>query len=150
MGLVPISVATLVAAVAGCSSDDNQGQLFDLDARDDRGSCMNFSEDVGPEVTSPTTVPCSDEHTHEIIKILDSKETVYPGFEALEAEAQSECLKAFEPYVKTNPFDSQLFVSWMLPTLKSWEDEQDRQIICVVGEHGGGTLPPRSVYQSGL
>ena len=46
-----------------------------------------------------------------------TEKSVYPGFEALEADAQAQCLAAFEPYVGINPFDSDLFVSWLVPTL---------------------------------
>ena len=86
------------------------------------------------------TIDCAEQHTHEIIAIVDSDAEVYPGFEALEAEAQAKCLAAFEPYVGINPFDSELFVSWLVPTLTSWDKEHDRQIVCVVGNLNGAPL----------
>jgi hypothetical protein len=36
---------------------------------------------------------------------------VYPGFEALELEAQARCLGEFEEYVGRSAFDSELFYS---------------------------------------
>ena len=49
---------------------------------------------------------CDDPHTHEIYAVLESAADPYPGFDALEDEAQVACLSAFEPYVGISPFDS--------------------------------------------
>jgi Septum formation len=127
-----------VAALAGCS-DDDESPVVDLQEQS-VGVCLDFPDDVGPEITDLPEVDCAEQHTHEIIAIVTAEGDVYPGFEALETDAQAKCLAEFEPYVGTNPFDSELFTSWLLPTLTSWDREDDRQIVCVVGNTNGAPL----------
>ncbi len=91
-------------------------------------------------MTELPEVECGVAHTHEIIAIVNSESDTYPGFEALEAEAQAACLAEFEPYIGINPFDSELFVSWLVPTLTTWDRDDDRQIVCVVGNTNGADL----------
>ena len=135
-----------VAFLAACS-DDEDSSVIDL-GEQAIGVCLDFPDDVGPEITDLPEVACAYPHTHEIIAIVtavgdgegDSDGDVYPGLEALEAEAQAECLAALEPYVGINPFDSDLFTSWLVPTLTSWDREGDRQIVCVVGNANAAPL----------
>ena len=42
--------------------------------------------------------------------------------------------------VGISAFDSELFFSWLLPTLDSWDRRNDREIVCVVGEGNGAPL----------
>jgi hypothetical protein len=151
------SVAFAAAAflVVACSGDDDPAAT-DL-GQDAVGWCLDIADDVGAEITDLPRVNCGEPHTHEVFAIVDwntaaSREELgvsdtgaYPGFEALESVAQVECLKEFEPYVGISPFDSNLFYSWMVPTLASWEDTDignrgDREIICVVGSADGAGL----------
>ena len=96
---------------------------------------------MGPEVTELPVVPCEDPHTHEIYSLpVVEDEDVYPGLEALEEFGLTECLAAFEGYVGISAFDSALFYSWIVPTLTSWDQEDDRQVICVIGNANGAPL----------
>ncbi|MET0910293.1 MAG: septum formation family protein [Ilumatobacteraceae bacterium] len=131
--------AVLVVTGVACSDDDDS-PVVDLQP-ESVGVCLDFPDDTGPEVTDLPEVECEVEHTHEIIAIAQTTEqSVYPGFEALETDAQAQCLAAFEPYVGINPFDSDLFVSWLVPTLTTWDRDDDRQIVCVVGNGNGAPL----------
>lgn len=131
---------TAVSGVAACSGDDDEtAPVVDL-GESAVGTCLQFADDVGAEVSELPVVDCSVAHTHEIIAVALSAESVYPGFEALETEAQAACLGEFESYVGVNPFDSELFVSWLVPTLTSWDREDDREIVCVVGNGNGAPL----------
>jgi hypothetical protein len=135
---VLLLVAGLVLAGAACS-DDDESPVVDLQP-ESVGVCLDFPDDVGEQVTELPEVECGVGHTHEIIALVNSESDVYPGFEALEAEAQGVCLAEFEPYVGINPFDSDLFVSWLVPTLTTWDRDDDRQIVCVVGNANGAEL----------
>lgn len=132
VGVVALSLA------AGCSGDDGDPVINLADTA--VGTCLDFGDTVDAEVTSLPTVLCGDPHSHEIFAILTTAEATYPGFEALEAEAQAGCLGEFEDYVGISAFDSELFFSWLVPTLNSWDRDDDRQIICVVGEGNGAPL----------
>ncbi len=133
----------LPAAFLAACSDDDDSPVVDLEPQT-VGVCLEFPDDVGPEITELPEIDCAEPHTHEIIAIVEAGDEddgdVYPGFEALETDAQAKCLAAFEPYVGINPFDSELFTSWLVPTLTSWDREGDRQIVCVVGNTNGAPL----------
>ena len=152
--LVVLEVAALLVA---CSNNDDP-KAVEVGV-DGVGWCLDVPDDVGPEINQISDLPrveCDQLHTHEIFAVANSTSDAYPGFEALETEAQVACLKAFEGYVGMSPFDSNLFYSWIVPTLASWEDETikrgdqhgDREIICVAGLSGGAKLT-ESIEQSG-
>jgi len=124
---------------ASCSDDDNEAAVIDV-GTSAVGTCLAFDPDVGAEVTSLPTVECSEPHSHEIFAVVVSDASVYPGLEALEATAQTKCLAQFEDFVGISAFDSTLFFSWLVPTLDSWDNEDDREIICVIGEGTGAPL----------
>jgi hypothetical protein len=116
----------------------------------DDATCLFVEGNMEPLVSELPVIDCDVPHTHEIIaRVPDTVHEVYPGFAALESLAELECYKAFEPYVGISPFDSNLFISWLVPTLDSWNDDNDRDILCVVGRFDGGQLDA-SVYQTQL
>lgn len=136
-----IAAVVLALGVAACSDDSDDPQLPVVDVGDDLvGTCLRFPADTGGDIDSLPSIDCAEEHSHEVIAVLRSKATTYPGFEALETEAQAACLAEFEDYVGVNPFDSQLFTEWLVPTLTSWDQADDREIICVAGNHDGAPL----------
>ena len=146
--LAVVVVGALV--VAACSGDEDGEPVIDL-SDSQIGTCLDFqdSNDVKDgEVTALPVVPCGEPHTNEIYAIELSEAATYPGFEALEADAQAKCLGSFEEYVGVSAFDSELFFSWLVPTLNSWDRDDDRQIICLIGEGNGAPLVG-TVYQIG-
>lgn len=133
-------------AALACSGGDDGDPVIKL-GDEQVGNCLDFPPDTGPQITSLPTVPCDVEHTHEIFAVVDYRppdeegaSDLYPGFEELERFSQAECLTLFEPYVGVGAFDSSLFYSWIVPTLTSWDKEDDRQVICVVGNQNGASL----------
>jgi len=125
--------------VAACSGGDDGEAVIDL-TDSEIGTCLDFGDSIDEEITVLPVVPCGEPHTHEIYAIEFSEAATYPGFEALEADAQAKCLGAFEDYVGVSAFDSELFFSWLVPTLNSWDRDDDRQIVCVIGEGNGAPL----------
>jgi hypothetical protein len=135
-----IVVTVFALLVSSCSGDDDSDRsVLDLEARG-KGTCLDFEGEVGELVKELPVMDCNVQHSHEIFAVVVSTATVYPGFEALEIEAQAKCLGEFEGYIGRSAFDSELFYSWMVPTLTSWDREKDREIICVVGESNGAPL----------
>lgn len=135
---------------SACSDDDgiDEESVINIGTTGP-GTCLEFTDDVAALVTELPVVECSVPHSHEIYAVLLSQETVYPGFEALESDAQARCLVPFEDYVGISVFDSTLFYSWLVPTLTSWDKEDDREIVCVIG-NGDGEPLVGSVQGSGL
>lgn len=126
-------------SVVGCRGGGDDEPLLAV-ADSGPGTCLDVPRDQGPQIESLPVVPCGDAHTHEIYAVPIVEEDVYPGFEALESFSQAACLKEFEPYVGISAFDSDLFYSWIVPTLTSWDREDDREVLCVVGNRNGGSL----------
>ena len=141
--LLALTVLISAPVVTACSGDDG---LTATDLGDEGvGTCLTLDDTVGAEISSLPAVECTEAHSHEIFAVVLSDADTYPGFEALEDTAQVECLNAFEDYVGISAFDSNLFYSWMVPTLASWEDTDigergDREILCVVGSGDGEPL----------
>lgn len=135
--MLAVATATLGLAT-GCSGGDDDGlrEASPLGLGEEgEGTCLQFDDDADAIVRSLPVVDCEVPHSHEIYAVERHPADVYPGFSELEEFAQRVCLAAFEPYVGTNPFDSQLFHTWMVPTLEGWNDAQqsDREILCILG-----------------
>ncbi|MFT6293146.1 MAG: hypothetical protein ACJAR2_003768 [Ilumatobacter sp.] len=134
----------LVVALSACSGSDDDNGITDEDVtklgQTAVGTCLQFGDDVREEITKLPVIACNVPHSHEIYAIVTSGETVYPGFDALEETALTECLGAFEGYIGVSPFDSSLMYSWLVPTLNSWNEEEDREIICVAANGNAAPL----------
>lgn len=128
----------MALTVTACSNDDG-APILDLGSSA-VGECLDFDDSVGADVSDLPVVACDEPHSHQIFAVVVSPASVYPGFEALEATAQASCLAPFEDFVGVSVFDSTLFYSWLVPTLTSWDREDDREIICVVGNGDGKPL----------
>jgi hypothetical protein len=138
--------ATLAVSVAltACSGSDadtaiDKQPVTEL-GQSGVGTCLQFDDEVGEEVTGLPVTACNVAHSHEIYAVVTSGEAVYPGFDALEETALRVCLGAFEPYIGISPFDSSLIYSWLVPTLDSWDQEEDRETLCVAANFDGLAL----------
>lgn len=114
--------------------------MLEVDTQPIEERCLLFEDDVGAQVTKFPWIACNLPHTHEVFEVTPFLESptevipdVYPGFDSLESFAQRACLEAFEPYVGISAFDSKLFYSWLIPSLASWNDFEDYEIVCVAG-----------------
>lgn len=100
------------------------------------GDCMMWDE-IG--ATFPA-VPCSDEHDAEVYAVFDiAGATDYPGEDAVNALANSECVARFEVYVGVRLADSDLTGHYFTPTASTW-DRGDRQVLCVAYLEDGSTV----------
>jgi hypothetical protein len=129
-------IATLALGVAcGCSSDKPSGTpVLDL-AATGAGTCLNVPDSLGDTVTKLPEIDCAKAHTHEIFAVVPYADSdVFPGDEALNAFAERSCTGEFEPYVGVSVFDSTLLMTWLVPTLSSWNDHDDDKILCVLAD----------------
>ena len=140
-------VTAIAAATAACDDDDPDPDQADdqpvLEIDTDAGEpvCMRVEEDLPPEVERLPVIACDVPHTHEIYATLvyDAQD-VFPGIDALNDFAQVACLEAFEPYVGASVFDSSYSYTWLVPTLGSWNDDDDREVLCVLAPRDGGEV----------
>jgi len=133
------ALAVLLLVATGCNGDDDddtadvdEQAVLDVETNTADPVCMQVDESFPAEVEKLPIIDCADPHTHEIYATVESPEAVFPGVDALGDFAEVRCLEAFEPFVGTSPFDSVLSYSWLVPTLQSWNDEDDREVLCVL------------------
>ena len=97
------------------------------------GDCVNLPDASDDGVGSFESVSCNEAHDGEIYELFDlSGGDEFPGNEAIEPEAQQGCLDAFEPFVGIAYEDSQFFFTFLPPSEQSWEEIDDREVICLV------------------
>jgi hypothetical protein len=133
--------AALALCVAGCSSSKASGTpVLDLSTRG-AGTCLDVPDSLGDTVTKLPVIDCAKPHTHEIFSVIaDSGSDVFPGDQALNAFAERSCTGAFEPYVGVSVFDSTLLMTWLVPTLSSWNDHHDDKVLCVLADFNAAPL----------
>lgn len=147
--------AALLAAVvalsvtAACSKDGatrDHGKInkagpisvFDLKV----GDCLLPEKGVTGDVDKLNAVPCKEPHTQEVFALPKFKgpgADVYPGEAEIRTFADAACLEAFSSYTGADYLNSNLFFSYLHPSLNSWNDEDDRTIVCVIVNTGNET-----------
>jgi hypothetical protein len=154
--MVPRIAACLALVLAFASACDNAerdeagkvqtaGDLSVYELR--AGDCFNGGERVAEEtgkertVNQVTAVPCDQAHDNEVFAVFNHPapgDAPFPGEEAVNKVAQDGCLARFEGYVG-RPYDgSDLQVAVIAPGEKSWKEEHDRAIACIL--YGDGRL----------
>jgi len=107
--------------------------VFDLQV----GDCFTPPKEVKAEIQSVHVVPCKNAHTQETFAIVPyDKSDTYPGDAALGTFADGACLSRYEDYVGVSYLDSKLFYTYLLPSARSWNDGDDRKVVCVVTTTG--------------
>ncbi|WP_420114494.1 septum formation family protein [Pseudactinotalea sp.] len=134
-------------ALAGCSSlngDDGSGtSVFDLVP----GMCVlaPSHEEVSVELAAVTTVPCEDPHELEVFALVEYPEPTdsatqagssFPGDAMLKDFADGACVGAFAEYVGVDYRDSELFFTYLVPSARSWQAEDDRTVLCLITTTG--------------
>ena len=140
-------IVALVVAVSACSDDESDPNeprnepVLDVTTAGGEPVCMLVTENLPPEVEELPVIACDVPHTHEIFSTIEYDEKdVYPGVEELSAFAELQCLDEFEPFVGRSPFDSELSYTWLVPSLEGWNNEDDREVLCVLADRDGAEL----------
>ena len=139
---VAVSVLLAVAMLtAGCGGDDaaerdddgrvtQAGQMDVVELR--VGDCFVPPEDVEAEVTVVRAVPCDEPHEHEVYAFAPWTEgDLRPDDNQLGTFADTACLAEFEPYVGRDYLDSPLVLTYLLPSIRSWNELGDHGVVCV-------------------
>jgi len=141
-GLLLAVGALAPVGLVACSDDPDPDQAQGepvLEVGD--ATCLQVDASVTGEVSTLPVVDCAVDHTHEVFAtVTDEVDDVYPGMSALEAFAERECYARFEEYVGINPFDSALSITWIVPSLDGWNDEDDHDVLCVLARRDGAPL----------
>jgi hypothetical protein len=86
------------------------------------------------------TVPCPEPHSEEVFAtaILPDGDGDFPGYEAIDAQAEEMCTAEFEGFVGLPYEDSTLHVNLVTPSEERW-DAGDRVVLCMIYDPAGDT-----------
>lgn len=109
------------------------------------GSCFVAPEKVSAELSNLSKVPCEVAHQQELYAKVayqlpegaptDTADS-YPGNATLDTFAQGACAEAFTAYVGIAYPDSGLWMTYLLPSARSWQQGEDRSVLCFVTTTG--------------
>jgi hypothetical protein len=123
------SLSTRATREHGVITKPGQVSVFDLQP----GDCLLPAGVVGGDIEEVRAVPCKDPHTHEVFAVPEYRGSdVYPGRRALQQFAAPACRGAVRGYLGTAKLDPSLTLSFLVPSAKSWVDDDDRKITCVL------------------
>ena len=94
------------------------------------GDCTK--EELKEEATEIDLVPCTEPHTHEAYFSVDYVGDAYPGSATLEVFAEQQCVGAFADYVGVELAQSNLYFTYIYPSVTTWQSKNDRQVVCFV------------------
>jgi hypothetical protein len=135
-------VIGLALIIAGCSGSGGSGvsvSVFSIES----GQCFLSPTKVHAQLSSVQRTPCSRPHNQEAYATVPyklpngRKASAYPGDEALSKFAQGACAQRFAGYVGIDYIDSKLFFTYLMPSARSWETDDDQNVICFVTTAGG-------------
>ncbi|PDP86981.1 septum formation family protein [Glycomyces fuscus] len=138
-----------VFALSGCGvlmSVIGGGNVMELNV----GDCF-VEEEMntalsGGEVSNIPLVDCAEEHDSEFFFAYDMTEAEYPGDEATMTQAEELCTgENFTNFIGVPYAESEIYAYYLYPTQQTWDQLNDREIICYVttadiGEMVTGTL----------
>lgn len=117
---------------------DSSGAIVDagdVDAFDIRlGDCFNDTAagSANVEITSVSGIPCGEPHDNEVFALVNLTQSAFPGEEAIERLAFEVCLEKFETFVGRDYESSSLDIFPIYPTRESWNDLDDREVVCAL------------------
>ena len=132
-------------AVSGCSWFGGDGtkststSVFDVAV----GDCFLAPEKITVQLTDLSKVDCATPHQQESYALpvytdpgTDKTPTTFPGDAALKSFADGSCAQEFQDYVGVDYRDSSLFFTYLVPSARSWEQNEDHTVICFVTTTG--------------
>ncbi|WP_168211887.1 septum formation family protein [Ruania zhangjianzhongii] len=127
--LAVVGAVGVSASLAACG-----GQVATAEV----GSCVNTSDFEG-EITEIPTVDCSEEHDAQVFHLFDMDDGDFPGDDAISTAAEEQCLPAFEEFVGADYQESSLDINFIGPSQDTWDQADDREVICVLYTMDGST-----------
>ena len=111
----------------------SKGNIFSLNV----GDCFNGA--TFGEIEDVEIVKCSEPHNSEVFAKVQVDRSSWPGESYIGNYAEESCVNRFRSYVGKNYYDSIWYVAWLSPTKLSWEEGDDREIVCLISPEYGRT-----------
>ena len=127
--LAVVGAVGVTASLAACGSQVATAEV---------GACVN-SSDLEGEITEIPTVDCSEEHDSQVFFLAEMTDDEFPGQEGVQAAAEEQCLPAFEDFVGATYEESSLDISYIGPSQETWDQADDREVICILYTMDGST-----------
>lgn len=104
------------------------------------GDCINLPDEN--LVASVEGVPCNLAHDAEVYSLFDmaAASSSYPGATAVDDAAVDGCISRFHAFVGVAYEYSELDVFYLHPTQESWNELDDREIVCLVTTMDGSQV----------
>jgi Septum formation len=137
--LVGLGAIGAVVSLTGDAERNDAGDITgagDVSAFDLReGDCIDVP-DPG-EVADVRGMPCTEPHDGEVYALFDLEGSDYPGRKPADREALGGCADRFEDFIGMAYRKSELIIYYLQPTQTSWEQQDDREVVCAVTEPKG-------------
>jgi len=110
------------------------------------GQCFTAPAQVKAQLSNLNRIECTSPHSQESYALVaytnpnGTTSSTYPGNDLLANFAQGACAQRFSSYVGVDYLDSSLFFTYLLPSARSWEQGDDRNVICFLTTTGSTTL----------
>jgi hypothetical protein len=102
------------------------------------GDCFNIPEEE--LIQSLEAVPCSQPHDAEAFDSFKQSGDTWPGQDAVSEASAWGCYERFETFVGIPWDESELDFWYLEPTRESWEEGDDREVICAITSFDGSPL----------
>lgn len=135
---LPLTIAITMLVVGACGGGSlkrdadgavtSKGKVSAYEVR--VGDCS--AAELKEETVDIELLPCSEPHTHEAYFVVEHPDGPYPGSTAIETFAEQQCVGSFSDYVGIELSESRFFFTYLYPSVSTWNDDKDRQIVCFV------------------
>lgn len=94
-----------------------------------------FTADPGQCLTDPepgSTISCDGAHRAEVFYTFNLPSGDYPGDDAVDDEATSQCDSQLAAYLGGEDTDGTYSVAALTPSRETWEDDDDTEVLCLL------------------
>jgi len=138
--LVVLLLSALALGGAACADEPNRDESGEINETEDvnpntlqAGDCFNDPETGSTtQVTSLEAVPCDEAHDNEVFHVFDLDDGDFPGADEVKQLGLEGCEPELEGYVGATAEDAGLAVVPVTPTDQSWNDTDDRTVLCAL------------------
>ena len=141
IGLIALLVPLVVAACGESDPprDEETGEIVEEGGvsvfRIRAGDCLLQPDEDAEEIGSLDAVPCDQPHDAEAFALFDMEgaaDAPYPGMAAVDGAVVAGCTGSrFDAYVGIAYVESRYFAAGIFPTEETWEERDDREIVCI-------------------
>ena len=95
------------------------------------GDCFDDEAFEATEITEVPGVPCSEPHDNEVYAAFNLAGDKWPGDDKVDELSEQGCLERFPSAIGKSYEQSTLAYTSIQPTKGSWEQVDDREVLCI-------------------